>query len=183
MAQKMRDHLGAPKRERPGPRETEFKIGRLAELALCQVVTVRYYEREGLLGKPSRGDNGYRIYGPADLERLRFIRHCRDHGIPLAEIKGLLKLRQDPATNCEPVDQMLDSVIEKLEDQIRSIRKLRKNLVALKARCQGHSTVGECGILKTLSDRDGCPCEDDEDASSDSFQPDSAAPEMAATPA
>lgn len=138
--------------------ESEFQIGRLAQLALCQVVTIRYYEREGLLAKPHRGENGYRLYGLADLERLRFIRHCRDHGIPLADIRELLKLRQAPEVDCHPVDEMLDSIISKLEEQIRSIRKLRKNLVTLKSRCKGHTTVGECPILKTLSDRDNCPC-------------------------
>ena len=121
-------------------------------------MTIRYYEREGLLEKPVRGDNGYRLYGPGDLERLRFIRHCRDHGIPLADIRELLKLRQAPEVGCEPVDRMLDAVIGKLEEQIRSIRRLRRNLVALKGRCAGGTTIGECAILKTLSDRGSCPC-------------------------
>jgi DNA-binding transcriptional MerR regulator len=139
-----------------------LKIGRLAELADCQVVTIRYYEREGLLEEPLRGENGYRLYRPADLERLRFIRHCRDHGIPLAEIKALLKLRQAPDGDCRPVDQMLDSVIGKLEAQILSIRRLKRNLVALKGRCGGGKTIGECDILKTLSDRGSCPCVESE---------------------
>ena len=151
---------------RQGPGEKEFKIGRLAELAGCQVVTIRYYEREGLLGKPARGDNGYRLYADDDLDRLMFIRHCRDHGIPLADIKELLKLRRAPEVGCGLVDDMLDGLIGKLEQQIRSIRKLRKNLVALRGRCQGHTTIGECAILKTLSDRKDCPCAADEKASS-----------------
>ena len=138
-----------------------YKIGRLAELADCQAVTIRYYEREGLLDKPVRGDNGYRLYGAADLERLRFIRHCRDHGIPLSDIKELLKLRLAPEVGCQPVDRMLDSVIGKLEDQMRSIKRLKKNLVALKGRCPGGTTIGECEILRTLSDRGSCPCGED----------------------
>jgi DNA-binding transcriptional MerR regulator len=134
-----------------------YKIGRLAELAECQPVTIRYYEKEGLLGKPARGDNGYRWYGPDDLERLRFIRHCRDHGITLADVKMLLKLREAPEGDCEPVDALIDEIILKLEEQLKSIRKLKKNLVTLKGRCRGGS-IAECAILKGLSDRGHCPC-------------------------
>jgi DNA-binding transcriptional MerR regulator len=152
----------APGNGRHGGPERAFKIGRLAELADCQPVTIRYYEREGLLDKPTRGDNGYRVYGRADLERLRFIRHCRDHGIPLSDVKELLKLRKEPELCCQPVDAMLDSIIDKLEDQIRSIRRLRRNLVTLKSRCHGGTTIGECAIMKTLSNRDSCSCDEAE---------------------
>jgi hypothetical protein len=69
------------------------------------------------------------------------------------------------------VDLVFDGVIEKLEEQIRSIRRLRKNLVALKAKCSCTTTIGECAIMKTLSDRDNCPCEDDYGPPSDSPEP------------
>ncbi|MDR2442261.1 MAG: MerR family transcriptional regulator, partial [Deltaproteobacteria bacterium] len=128
-----------------------YKIGQLAQLTDCQVVTVRFYEKEGLLEKPTRGENGYRLYGPEDIERLKFIRHCRDHGIALSDIKVLLKLRQAPEGNCQPVDDMIEGLIGRLEDQLRSLRRLRKNLLALKGHCHG-GTIASCSILKKLSD-------------------------------
>ncbi|MDR0621885.1 MAG: MerR family transcriptional regulator [Deltaproteobacteria bacterium] len=134
-----------------------YKIGKLAELAECQPVTVRYYEKEGLLAKPSRGENGYREYGNDDLERLRFIRHCRDHGIALADVKILLKLRNAPEGDCGPVDDMVTRLIDQLDEQLKSIKKLKKNLVTLKGRCHGGS-IADCAILKSLSDRDNCAC-------------------------
>ncbi|MDR1656972.1 MAG: MerR family transcriptional regulator [Deltaproteobacteria bacterium] len=134
-----------------------FKIGRLAELADCQVVTVRFYEKEGLLEKPTRGDNGYRLYGPADLERLKFIRHCRDHGIALSDIKELLKLRQTPGENCQPVDTIVSVLIGRLEEQLKSIERLRENLVNLKGQCRS-GTIADCSILQKLSDPDNCSC-------------------------
>ncbi|MDR2368229.1 MAG: MerR family transcriptional regulator [Deltaproteobacteria bacterium] len=134
-----------------------YKIGKLAELADCQPVTVRYYEKEGLLDKPIRGENGYREYGTDDLERLRFIRHCRDHGIALTDVKLLLKLRKAPEGDCGPVDDMVNRLIGQLDDQLRSIKKLKKNLETLRGRCHGGS-IAECAILKSLSDRGHCSC-------------------------
>ncbi len=73
-----------------------MKIGELARKAGCQVVTIRYYEKEGLLGSPERTGSNYRIYSDEDLDRLRFIRHCRLHGMTLAEIRVLLAVREHP---------------------------------------------------------------------------------------
>jgi len=46
-----------------------MKIGNLARATLCTVVTVRYYEREGLLPSSARSRGNYRLYGPAHVER------------------------------------------------------------------------------------------------------------------
>ena len=51
-----------------------MKIGELAKFADCQVETVRYYEREGLLPAPARSEGNYRLYSSEHLERLTFIR-------------------------------------------------------------------------------------------------------------
>ncbi|GAD65023.1 MerR family transcriptional regulator, partial [Aquipseudomonas alcaligenes] len=54
-----------------------MKIGELGKQADCQVETIRYYEREGLLPVPGRSEGNYRVYGKEHLERLVFIRNCR----------------------------------------------------------------------------------------------------------
>lgn len=54
-----------------------MKIGELAKLTDCQVETIRYYEREGLLPEPARSEGNYRLYTQAHVERLTFIRNCR----------------------------------------------------------------------------------------------------------
>ncbi|WP_300882315.1 MerR family transcriptional regulator, partial [uncultured Desulfovibrio sp.] len=68
----------------------KVKIGELAKMTGCEVVTIRYYEKEGLLKKPERTEGNYRIYEDDDIARLRFIRHCRQHGMSLSEIRALL---------------------------------------------------------------------------------------------
>ncbi|MDR1546397.1 MAG: Cd(II)/Pb(II)-responsive transcriptional regulator [Deltaproteobacteria bacterium] len=133
------------------------KIGELAKLSGCKPVTIRFYEKEGLLAKPARSDGGYRLYGPEDLERLQFIRHCRDHGLSLEEVKTLLALRETPAVSCSPVGELIGRLVARLESQLKSLRKLKKELEKLRDSCSG-GCVGECVIIKSLSERDGCPC-------------------------
>ena len=53
----------------------QMKIGELARATGTKVVTVRYYEKIGLLPEPDRSEDNYRDYGKTSLERLRFIRH------------------------------------------------------------------------------------------------------------
>ena len=55
----------------------EIRIGELAQRTGCEVVTVRFYEKEGLLPAPARSSGNYRLYSEAHIERLQFIRHCR----------------------------------------------------------------------------------------------------------
>ncbi len=56
---------------------------------------LRYIERAGLL-EPARSDAGYRLYGPAELQRLRTLRELLStHDIGLTDIGFALRLRRD----------------------------------------------------------------------------------------
>ena len=67
-----------------------MRIGEIAAQAGCDVQTVRYYEREGLLNAPEREPSGYRCYAQVHLDALRFIRHCRSLDVSLPEVRRLL---------------------------------------------------------------------------------------------
>jgi Cd(II)/Pb(II)-responsive transcriptional regulator len=136
-------------------RNETIKIGELANLVGIQVVTVRYYEKEGLLDKPQRTPNGYRTYRRGDVERLRFIRHCRDHGITIEDIKTLLKLREAPERDCMEVNTLVDEHIKKLEEQLASLQALKSRLVELRGKCPHSGAISKCGILRDL---DGYHC-------------------------
>ncbi|MDR1040388.1 MAG: MerR family transcriptional regulator [Deltaproteobacteria bacterium] len=135
-----------------------YTIGRLAALAGTKPITVRYYEKTGLMRPPSRLDNGYRSYSERDLDDLIFIRHCRSHGFSLDEIKELLALRDAPEASCGMVDAIVVSHIEKLDGLLKSIRSLRDQLSELRGRCPPGGKVSECGIMRGLMDRSRCPC-------------------------
>ena len=70
-----------------------LSIGDLARKTGVKVVTVRYYERIGLLPTPVRtGSGAYRSYDNVDLGRLSFIRRARDLGFTLDQVRALLDL-------------------------------------------------------------------------------------------
>ena len=56
---------------------------------------LRYVERVGLV-EPARSKAGYRLYGPAELQRLRTLRELLDErGVSLQEVGFALRLRRD----------------------------------------------------------------------------------------
>ena len=123
---------------------------------------IRFYEKEGLLARPERSEGNYRLYGEADLERLRFVMHCRRHGMKLAEIRELLAFRDHPTRDCAWVHRLVDEHIANVEAQIAALEHLKAELTALrKASAHGPGCDGGCGILASLSAADACPyCED-----------------------
>ena len=56
---------------------------------------LRYIERAGLV-EPQRSASGYRLYGPAELQRLRTLRELLDRfGIGLTDVGFAQRLRTD----------------------------------------------------------------------------------------
>lgn len=138
----------------------KVKIGELARIAECQVVTIRYYEKEGLLPEPDRTGANYRLYGDDAIERLRFIRHCRRHGMKLSEIRELLAFKDNPKTNCDWINILVEKHIADVTEQIASLTHLKQHLESLLHKCSGGKTRG-CGILESLAGDESCPyCED-----------------------
>lgn len=130
-------------------------IGELAKRTGCEVVTIRYYEKRGLLKKPDRSMANYRLYTEKDVERLRFIRHCRQHDMSLAEIGDLLRFRDAPAASCDWISALVDGHIAALEKRIAALEELKDDLSALRCRCDGGKGA-DCGILRSLTMREHC---------------------------
>jgi Cd(II)/Pb(II)-responsive transcriptional regulator len=123
-----------------------MKIGELAARAGCDVQTVRFYEREGLLEEPAREQSGYRKYADKHLTQLNFIRHCRSLDIPLAEVRQLLQFAARPDESCHAVDQLLDSHIALVQSRIQALRALEEQLLGLRKTCDGDASH-PCAIL------------------------------------
>lgn len=131
------------------------KIGELGKQADCQVETIRYYEREGLLPVPGRSEGNYRVYGREHLERLVFIRNCRTLDMTLDEIRRLLLLIDRPEESCDSVNGLVDEHIRHVELRINSLLALQKQLVELRHRCAAERGVDECAIIQQLSSSGG----------------------------
>ena len=137
-----------------------MKIGELAARAACDVQTVRYYEREGLLEEPRREASGYRRYDERHLTRLNFIRHCRTLDIPLVEVRQLLEFAARPDRSCAQVDGLLDRHIALVDERIRALQALQQQLVALRQSCNGDGSH-PCAILQSFmsaAQEHACAC-------------------------
>ncbi|HXH04515.1 MAG TPA: Cd(II)/Pb(II)-responsive transcriptional regulator [Candidatus Competibacteraceae bacterium] len=138
-----------------------MRIGELARLTGCEVETIRYYEREGLLDKPQRTLAGYRAYRHEHVAQLNFVRHCRSLGMTLAEIRLLQDYRAHPERTCEVVNRLLDTQIERVREQIAALHLLEQQLRALRERCHEGHAARDCGILQGLeqaAEGSECPC-------------------------
>ena len=128
-----------------------MRIGELAGRAGCQVETVRYYEREGLLPAPRRSAGNYRMYGPEHAERLAFIRRCRSLDMSLPEIHKLLSSIERPDADCGPVNALLDEHIGHVAARIAELKLLKSELDAIRAHCKGDEPARNCGIIASLA--------------------------------
>ncbi|KRR12386.1 MerR family transcriptional regulator [Bradyrhizobium valentinum] len=126
-------------------------IGELAKAASTQVVTIRYYERIGLLPSPRRTPGNYRTYDREQVFRLRFIRRCRDLGFTLDQIRDLLRLSARKEQDCTDVDRLAAAHLEEVEKKIADLKRLAAELHRLNNCCEGGGRIADCRIIDALS--------------------------------
>lgn len=111
-----------------------MRIGELATAAGVTTKTVRYYESIGLLAPPARTASGYRDYGDAAIERLRFIRDAQATGLTLAEIQSVLELKGAGTASCHHTRDLLERHLAEIDDQIARLVQARRELAGLAER-------------------------------------------------
>ncbi|HJT27675.1 MAG TPA: heavy metal-responsive transcriptional regulator [Pyrinomonadaceae bacterium] len=110
--------------------KTALSSGELAELAGVSRDTLRHYERKGVLSRPFRGHNGYRIYPPEALQRVQLVRRALSVGFTLDELAKVLKVRDAGGAPCEEVRKLAAQKLLNVQDQLRELTKLQDDLQA-----------------------------------------------------
>lgn len=134
----------------------ERRIGELANETGCQVETIRYYERIGVLPRAPREANNYRVYGDRHRRRLLFIRRMRNLGFPLEEIRGLLRVIDGGDYTCAEVQALGESHLAAVRLKIADLRRIETALGDLVGRCSGAETP-DCSMLEALFEEPGQP--------------------------
>ena len=124
-------------------------IGDAAAASGVSAKMIRHYESIGLL-TAARSGNGYRVYAGRDVALLRFIRHARDLGFPLEDIRRLLALWQDRGRASAEVKRLALAHVEALESKADSLRTMAASLRHLAAHCHGDARP-DCPILDELA--------------------------------
>ena len=106
-------------------------IGALAKRTGVQPSDVRYYERRGILPRPQRLDNGYRVYSEDALTYLRLVGQAQTLGITLNEARELIRLVQRRQRPCERVHALVAKRLRDVEETIRDLSLLRRTLKRL----------------------------------------------------
>jgi DNA-binding transcriptional MerR regulator len=123
-------------------------IGQAAKRSGISAANIRYYEKEGLIPARGMGDNQYRSYSDADIAQLRFIRRLRSLDMSLHEVRSLLHLDLREKTDCQTARDTLDGHINHVKTRLAELRSLEKELVSLRARCDGKGT--QCHLIEAL---------------------------------
>lgn len=133
----------------------DFPIGQLSRACGVKIPTIRYYESIGMLDEPPRSAGGQRRYGPGHAEQLRFIRHGRELGFRLNDLRELQSLAREPGRPCEEADIIARRQLREVERRLAGLAAVRADLERMVERCS-HGEVGECGVIRTLSDHALC---------------------------
>lgn len=132
-----------------GKADSQITIGVLARRTGCNVETIRFYEKIGVLPKPRRTESGRRIYGEDLVRRMTFIRRARELGFTLDEIRALLRLADARHVPCSEVKDMAIGHRADIQAKVADLRRMQSVLDTLIAQCQAGDQSG-CPLIETL---------------------------------
>ncbi|WP_331374839.1 MerR family transcriptional regulator [Sinorhizobium chiapasense] len=135
----MRDHAGVKGLQR----------AELARRTGCNLETVRYYEKVGLLPEPPRTAAGYRSYDTWHERRLRFVLRARELGFSLDEIRELLRLADERDRPCAEARDVAAVHLADVRAKIADLKRMERVLKDVVAEC-GSGTRPECPLIETL---------------------------------
>ncbi len=132
-----------------------YSIGQMAKTGNCKVQTVRYYEKQGLLPEAARSSGNQRIYTQDHMNRLSFIRHSRELGFSLEQIRDMLTLNDQPTHSCGAVDDIARVHLDDVKFKIKRLQSMKKELERMINECSG-GQVSQCRIIEILSNHELC---------------------------
>jgi DNA-binding transcriptional MerR regulator len=127
-----------------------FRIGDLAKQTGVKVVTIRYYEQADLLPGCERTACNYRVYAQEHLQRLNFVRRCRELGFSLKQIKDLLQLSATQSPTCADVCNVAADHLKEVESRISDLKCLAAELRRIASSCDGKRPSAECRLIASL---------------------------------
>ena len=125
-----------------------YTIGQLAKLVQQTPVTIRYYEKIGLIPVSKRSEGGFRLYPKTIIRRFYFIQNAKLIGFGLNEIKSLLNLE----TNQSPsqIKLCMQQKIYHIEAKIKSLQRIKQVPMRWEEACEDNISIAECPILEAL---------------------------------
>jgi DNA-binding transcriptional MerR regulator len=145
-------------------KDSRLKIGEFARQTGLSIKTIRYYESRGLLEQPPRTEGGYRLYGPEEVARLRFVQRAKLLGLTLEEIRELVELavRCNEGEIVPRLEEVLRVKLEETECKMAELSAFRQNLLHYRERAEDLKAcmpadryceeVSFCGCLEAVTE-------------------------------
>lgn len=132
--------------------DTAIQIGELSRRTGCDIETIRYYERIGLMPAPPRRGR-YRSYGSGDVDRLGFVRRARELGFTLDEVRALLSLAAGGDATCAEVRDLAAVHLKDVRARIADLKRMERVLAESVRACDAGQDRG-CPLIQALYARD-----------------------------
>lgn len=133
--------------------EAALTIGALADRSGCSVPTIRYYEEIGLIPPARRRDSGHRVYDASAVDLLTFVRHCRDFGFPIEQVRELVSLAASEQRDCFETLDIAQAHLKTVRAKLAELRALERSLARFAKSCSEMCAGGpaaRCTILRDL---------------------------------
>ena len=131
----------------------DIAIGELSRQTGCNIETIRYYERIGLVPPARRQGGGNRHYDGNDIARLRFIRRARQLGFTLDDVRTLLRLAASNGESARAeVRGLAAAHLAEIEAKIADLQAMVRVLTAAICECDTEECP-QCPLIEVLSER------------------------------
>lgn len=136
--------------ENPSSSGKALKIGDVAKASGIGVETLRFYEKSGLLDRPSRTESGYRLFDSEVLARLDFIKRAQLLGFSLDEIKRIIADKRAGQSPCAEVREIVRHRLAELDERMREMKRYRSELSSALAEWDKTGDVAGhiCGLIE-----------------------------------
>lgn len=126
-----------------------FTIGVMARKTGCNIETIRYYEKAGVIPHPARSEGGHRLYGTGHLKRLAFVMKARVLGFTLSEVKALLRLVDERDCPCAEVREVAASHLRDVQAKLADLRVMASVLKEMVVSCDKEKST-DCPLIERM---------------------------------
>ncbi len=131
-----------------------LSIGELSRQTGVKIPTIRYYEQMEIISAPERSAGNQRRYSHTELSRLSFIKHARDLGLTIEDIRELLTLSAHPEMPCAEANKIAANHLGAIRERITQLQRLEAELARM-ATCDADN-IENCYVIESLSNHGLC---------------------------
>jgi DNA-binding transcriptional MerR regulator len=127
-----------------------LQIGQVAQRTGLSVDAIRFYEKSGLLPRPTRTQGGYRLYQEREIADLEFIQKAQRLGFSLHEIRELFSIQRHPPEVCIHVRDLIAQKLEVIRAKVAELERMEMELAGALRRCR-------TALRQPSKHQDSCP--------------------------